>query len=991
MRLLGRVILFGAGLLCSIQLVHAQAILSTSFVGEGTPLTTAPPDSIVQLVAESQGLAPIDPADLPAIGTYWWVVPCGTAIPMPCPPYDQILPIYKIADGQFLVDQTGGQVAVIPHRRLRQTATLSPAIAVADAVTAETESIVALIDQIQTEDDNRQLGTMAMSLGVDLPSFGDGGGTGDGGLSPAYTGGTWIDTNALYLQITNHSGGWAYLNLCKATNQVYAILTTTNLATPSAGWQVETELFPIDDQTNILPFAVSNLDPQHLFIRAEDWTGKDSNGDGIPDWWAWKYFGNLNQSTNSDYDGDGTNILTEYLNGVDPNKVSFSLSFLNQYVNGGSAVGTVTILGGVPAAYAVLVDSTNLSSAIWTNYTSPYIAINLGSTQGAHDVRVGLRGRPANAYQTWQETTLVMDSTMPTIAITSPADGLAFNASRVNISGNFNGSSVRQIAVNGVTAFVNGTNFEAVNVPLAAGTNLILASIMNLTGITNTTSISLLITTNSDGSLNDPVQLRATPTAGFAPLPVAFSVQANAPGSFVQATYDFNGDDLADYITNNLNSITTTYATNGEFFPFVTIQTDVGHFSSVGGWNAVALDSSNQPIQINVQSAPTMATFASITDPVDIKWVAPSNLYILSGSTATITEFGTNGSLIRSLSGIGNSPSGLDVDTAGNVYVAMTGDNKVFKFIPTTNSFLADTNFGNNGFIGVFDGDAAGDVGQFKAPFDVAVSPDGGTIAVSDSGNNRIQQFMAENGVFIAAFGSSGSAIGQFSAPKGLAYDAAGLLYIVDSGNNRIVTAQGTSVVGVTGTGGTDLEQFNSPVNLCVGERGVYVADTGNNRIQSFNRLANGVYSFAPTDIRFAVSTNFNQPAATAAVGGLTNELFYVADTGNNRVVLCNAPGDSPDDILAVWNSMTNYVVMGDIIGAISCFSIASSHNYQQAFLSLGMASAISAVNQIGPLTPVYIKNDTAEYYFTNTIDGQTLTFPVDFVKENGQWKILEF
>ena len=41
--------------------------------------------------------------------------------------------------------------------------------------------------------------------------------------------------------------------------------------------------------------------PPSLFVKAEDWTGVDSDGDGIPDWWIWQYFGNLAESaTNLD-------------------------------------------------------------------------------------------------------------------------------------------------------------------------------------------------------------------------------------------------------------------------------------------------------------------------------------------------------------------------------------------------------------------------------------------------------------------------------------------------------------------------------------------------------------------------------------------------------------------------------------------------------------------------------------------------------------------
>jgi hypothetical protein len=57
----------------------------------------------------------------------------------------------------------------------------------------------------------------------------------------------------------------------------------------------------------------------------------------------------------------------------------------------------------------------------------------------------------------------------------------------------------------------------------------------------------------------------------------------------------------------------------------------------------------------------------------------------------------------------------------------------------------------------------------------------------------------------------------------------------------------------------------------------------------------------------------------------------------------------------------------------------------------IGTAKLASDINAIGPLTPVYIENDLAEYYFEQTIEGQLLLFPVEFVKENGAWKIVEF
>ena len=170
------------------------------------------------------------------------------------------------------------------------------------------------------------------------------------------------------------------------------------------------------------------------------------------------------------------------------------------------------------------------------------------------------------------------------------------------------------------------------------------------------------------------------------------------------------------------------------------------------------------------------------------------------------------------------------------------------------------------------------------------------------------------------------------------------------------------------------------------------MADTGNNRIQSFDPPAShNQCSIDSSTIRSAISAGFNQPAAVAAVDNLTNELFYVADTDNNRVILCQVPDNNADVLQTVWNGMAAHVASGDISGALSYFSIASVDDYRQAFLSVGTANTISAINQIGTLTPVFINNDSAEYYFTNTIDGQIITFPVDFDRENGVWKISEF
>src|SRR5208283_5016301 len=95
-----------------------------------------------------------------------------------------------------------------------------------------------------------------------------------------------LDTNQLWLAITNLADGLAWLNLYNATNQVYAIWTTTDLL---SAWNVELELWPTNPA--VMPFTLSTTNRQSLFVLAEDWTGVTHGGNTTPDWWLWKYFG----------------------------------------------------------------------------------------------------------------------------------------------------------------------------------------------------------------------------------------------------------------------------------------------------------------------------------------------------------------------------------------------------------------------------------------------------------------------------------------------------------------------------------------------------------------------------------------------------------------------------------------------------------------------------------------------------------------------------
>jgi hypothetical protein len=592
------------------------------------------------------------------------------------------------------------------------------------------------------------------------------------------------------------------------------------------------------------------------------------------------------------------------------------------------------------------------------------------------------------------------------VSITEPADRTTIDALWVDVSGTFEAKNLKQLTVGSaaaggmqVPARISGNTFEARNVFLNPGTNTIVAVAEDLAGNVGTNTITITGSTNINLQTAPvfPVKLDIAPAGGFAPLAVTLKVQAHVPGKIQKVFYDFNGDDVTDLTNSDLKPTTYIYQTGGEYFPSVTIQTSTGRFSSLTGMMAMTIamfGGDTGTSFVNVQTPPVLVSTIKIIDPVAVQWTATSNLYVLSGSTATLTEFNATGKTVRSKTGVGSRPSGLTVDTNGNVYVAVTGENQIWKFNPSTDSFEIDPSFGRSGIIGNKNGSAGAGSNELNAPFDVALSGNDQTLMISDSGNNRLLEF-SPNGTFISSSQIGGGLQRQFKAPTGLAQDELGIyLFVVDSGNSRIALSH--SGIGfipeeVSGTNGAALGQFNGPTHLSANKRALYVADTGNNRVQVFSHVEGGEgHSPVPFNPRVALSSELglNHPKAVAAVDDLLEEKLYIADTGNNRVILVNLPMDNPE---GVWNHLMAQLKAGDVPGAVSDFSIASKDKYQDAFQAMSKDDLASTVKDMQGIKPVYIESDRAQYYFESDVEGKTLTFPVEFDKEFGQWKVMEY
>ncbi|MEM7345734.1 MAG: 6-bladed beta-propeller, partial [Chloroflexota bacterium] len=181
--------------------------------------------------------------------------------------------------------------------------------------------------------------------------------------------------------------------------------------------------------------------------------------------------------------------------------------------------------------------------------------------------------------------------------------------------------------------------------------------------------------------------------------------------------------------------------------------------------------------------------------------------------------------------------------------------------------------------------------GQFIAPRGLAVDAVG-NIYVADTGNRRVQKFDS-SGNYLLDWGIEGTGNGQFIAPRGLAVDVVGNVYVVDTGNHRVqkFDSSGNYLLG-WGSEGVGNDQFISPNDLTLDtSNNIYVVDTGNNRVQIFDEFGN--LSLILTGLE-TKDGPLNQPQGLgiSPVGHL-----YLADTGNHRIrFFTNTPSVTLND-----------------------------------------------------------------------------------------------
>jgi len=170
-------------------------------------------------------------------------------------------------------------------------------------------------------------------------------------------------------------------------------------------------------------------------------------------------------------------------------------------------------------------------------------------------------------------------------------------------------------------------------------------------------------------------------------------------------------------------------------------------------------------------------------------------------------------------------------------------------------------------------------------------------VLIVDSLNNRI---LVYDLITHSAYGE----VRGFSRPSDIDYDYTGYVYVVDTGNQCIKRQRRASLlepfnnfIGNPGRQGSGDGQFNNPQGIAVRVRGeegyVYVADTGNHRIQKFGLDGRFIKKWGS---RGSGNGEFYNPQ------GIAVDKFgyvYVADTGNHRIQKFDPEGG----FIAKWGS----------------------------------------------------------------------------------------
>ncbi|GEM_PF-1151013 len=288
-------------------------------------------------------------------------------------------------------------------------------------------------------------------------------------------------------------------------------------------------------------------------------------------------------------------------------------------------------------------------------------------------------------------------------------------------------------------------------------------------------------------------------------------------------------------------------------------------------------------------------SYGGFNQPCGLAVDEEGRIYVADTYNNRVLLFNSAGEFVSEIgNGQGTGPGEFrhpyDIEIYGNMIYILDTDNFRVEVFYKQNLTYAGTLLSGSPGLGPYDV-------RWPCGFDIR----DGKMAIADTYNQRVQVYIITaplNVTYLFTIGTNGT-VGvdnqHFMRPRKVDIGPDGKIYVADADNNRIQVysenGEHLSTIGAEMQPVYDDFSLASPTDVSVDREGnIYVADKNNHRVQVFSPMGEHVMTFGSREKREAGSDN-NHLFVPGGVS-VSGDIVYIADTGNARVQVFNTTGE---------------------------------------------------------------------------------------------------